>query len=106
MSYFMHDMTWTEYRDSKDKIIILPIGATEQHAMHLPLSTDAEIAENFALKLAEAVDGVVMPTLSYGYKSKPLSGGGPLFPGTIDLNGETVIKLVYDILMKQQQLLF
>lgn len=29
-----------------------------------------------------------MPTLTYGYKSKPLSGGGPLFPGTIDLNGK------------------
>ena len=68
--------------------------------MHLPLSTDVEIAENFALKLAETVGGVVMPTLSYGYKSKPLGGGGPLFPGTIDLNGETVIKLVYDILME------
>ena len=41
-----------------------------------------------------------MPTLTYGYKSKPLSGGGPLFPGTIDLNGKTVIDLVYDILME------
>ena len=41
-----------------------------------------------------------LPTLSYGYKSKPLSGGGPLFPGTIDLNGKTVIDLVYDVLME------
>lgn len=41
-----------------------------------------------------------MPTLCYGYKSKPLSGGGPLFPGTIDLNGKTVIDLVYDVLME------
>lgn len=41
-----------------------------------------------------------MPTLTYGYKSKPLSGGDPLFPGTIDLNGKNVIDLVYDILME------
>ena len=66
MSYFMHDMTWKEFNDCKEKIVILPIGATEQHAMHLPLCTDAAIAENFALKLAEAVDGVIMPTLTYG----------------------------------------
>ena len=100
MSYFMHDMTWSEFDSSKNKVIILPIGATEQHAMHLPLNTDSKIAENFALHLAKEIDGVIMPTLCYGYKSKPLSGGGPLFPGTIDLNGETVIKLVYDILME------
>ena len=100
MSYFMNDMTWSEFDKSKDKVIILPIGATEQHAMHLPLCTDSKIAEGFALSLAKEIDGVIMPTLSYGYKSKPLSGGGPLFPGTIDLNGETVIRLVYDILME------
>lgn len=41
-----------------------------------------------------------MPTIVYGYKSKPLSGGGPLFPGTIDLNGNTLIYLVHDILME------
>lgn len=41
---------------------------------------------------------MVMPTLCYGYKSKPMSGGGPLFPGTIDLQGRTLISLAEDIL--------
>ena len=98
MSYFMNDMTWSEFDKSKDKVIILPIGATEQHAMHLPLCTDSKIAEGFSLSLAKEIDGVIMPTLSYGYKSKPLSGGGPLFPGTIDLNGATLQALVMDII--------
>lgn len=98
MSYFMHDMTWPEFQSKKDSVVILPIGATEQHAQHLPLCTDAKIAQSFARHLAEKLNGVIMPTLSYGYKSKPLSGGGPLFPGTIDLNGRTVIDLVYDVL--------
>lgn len=39
-----------------------------------------------------------MPSINYGYKSQPASGGGPLFPGTIDLNGTTLIELVKDIL--------
>lgn len=100
MSYFIHDLTWQEFASKKDNVVILPIGSTEQHALHLPLCTDSKIAEQFSLRLAKQIDGIVMPTLTYGYKSKPLSGGGPLFPGTIDLNGETVIRLVYDILME------
>ena len=44
------------------------------------------------------IDDTVLPTLSYGYKSKPLSGGGPLFPGTIDMNGVTVINQMHDVL--------
>ena len=58
---------------------------------------DSVLAEEFAYRVAEKIDGVVAPTLSYGYKSKPLSGGGPLFPGTIDLNGATLQALVMDI---------
>lgn len=96
--YLMTNMTWKEYEAKKDRILILPIGSTEQHGPHLPLSVDAVIAEKIALKFAEKVDGIVAPTLSYGYKSKPLSGGGPLFPGTIDLNGITVMNLVSDLL--------
>ena len=100
MKYYMNEMRWPEFAARKDDIIILPVGSTEQHAQHLPLSTDAVIAEKFALALAKEVNGIVMPTMSYGYKSKPLSGGGPLFPGTIDLNGETVIRMAHDILLE------
>lgn len=94
----MENMTWQEFAQKKDDVIILPIGATEQHGPHLPLSVDAVLAKEFAYRVAEKVNGVVAPTLSYGYKSKPLSGGGPLFPGTIDLNGATLQALVMDII--------
>jgi creatinine amidohydrolase len=93
------NMTWDEYNlKIPGGIIILPAGAVEQHAKHLPLATDSIIAENIAIALAEKVGAVVAPTLSYGYKSQPSSGGGPLFPGTIDLNGVTLINLARDIL--------
>ena len=98
MSYRMAEMTWPQFAARKDKPVIVPIGSTEQHSQHLPLSTDAIIADRISLDLAKALDGTVMPTLSYGYKSKPLSGGGPLFPGTIDMNGTTVINQMHDIL--------
>ncbi|MCJ8342227.1 MAG: creatininase [Cetobacterium sp.] len=94
----MNNMTWQEFAKKKDDVIILPIGATEQHGPHLPLCVDSVIAEEFALRIADKINGVVAPILSYGYKSKPLSGGGPLFPGTIDLNGATLQHLVMDLI--------
>jgi len=96
----MGEMSWEEYhhRIQEDRVLILPVGATEQHARHLPLSVDSLLAEKFSIALAERTDAVVAPTLCYGYKSQPTSGGGPLFPGTTDLNGSTVISLVRDLL--------
>ena len=98
MTYRMGEMTWPEFAARKDKPVIVPIGSTEQHSQHLPMCVDALLAEHLATDLAEAVDGTVMPTIVYGYKSKPLSGGGPLFPGTIDMNGATVVAQMHDVL--------
>lgn len=99
MNVLLENITWMDFNSRKDNsVVILPIGSTEQHGPHLPLSVDSVIAKEFSIKLAERINGLVAPTINYGYKSQPLSGGGPLFPGTIDLNGETVIKLVSDIL--------
>lgn len=95
----MAEMTWYEFNERKDKdVVILPIGSVEQHGPHLPLSTDTIISEGFSKLLGEKTNSIVMPSISYGYKSQPASGGGPLFPGTIDLNGTTLIELVKDIL--------
>jgi len=92
-------IAWREYSSKiSDGIIILPVGATEQHSAHLPLGVDSIITENVALMLAEEIDALVAPPLYYGYKSQPSSGGGPLFPGTIDLNGATLTSLAGDIL--------
>lgn len=95
----MANMTWYEFNERKDKdVVILPVGSVEQHGPHLPLFTDTIISEGFAQLLGEKVNGIVMPSINYGYKSQPASGGGPLFPGTIDLNGTTLINLVKDII--------
>ncbi len=97
-SLFIKDMTWKEFESKKSNAVILPVGSTEQHSYHLPLCTDTAIAEGISIKPAERVNGIVMPPPAYGYKSKPMSGGGPLFPGTVDLNGGTLISLAEDII--------
>lgn len=95
----MENMTWYEFNERKSKdVVILPIGSVEQHGPHLPLFTDTIISNNMATLLAEKINGIVMPAINYGYKSQPASGGGPLFPGTIDLNGSTLMDLVQDII--------
>ncbi|MCC2865547.1 creatininase [Anaerovorax odorimutans] len=98
MSVFMQEMTWQDFQKKKEEaIVILPVGSTEQHGPMLPLSVDAIISTGLAEMAAEKVDGIVAPPICYGYKSAPLSGGGPLFPGTLDLNGETLTSLVFDV---------
>ena len=98
---FIENMTWKEYQEaSGNRILIIPVGATEQHSLHLPLGVDTIISINFAKRLSEKINGCIAPVVSYGYKSNPSSGGGPLFPGTIDLNGNTLITFVHDILIE------
>lgn len=95
----MANLTWKEYKSRVPRdILILPIGSTEQHGPHLPLGVDAVISNQLALLLADRTESVVAPVISYGYKAELISGGGPLFPGTIDLSGATFTALVYDIL--------
>ena len=92
-------MTWEEYRDEVvRRVVILPVGAFEQHGPHLPLNVDVVIPTNFAARVAKQIDGMVLAPITYGYKSHPTSGGGQLFPGTTSLDGMTLIHLALDIL--------
>jgi creatinine amidohydrolase len=93
------EMTWTELRDAVDEGygVILPIGATEQHGPHLPLTTDCLLPLAVAKGVAERTKSLVATPLYYGCSSKPLSGGGQGFPGTTSVRGATMIALVRDL---------
>jgi creatinine amidohydrolase len=94
------ELTWPEVRDAADRGagVVLPVGSTEQHGYHLPLSTDAVLPTELALAVAEAHDLLVAPAVHFGYRSRPLSGGGQGFPGTISLRAQTLIMTVEDVL--------
>ena len=94
------EMTWMEFaRRVRDDapIVLVPVGSTEQHGPHLPLSTDVILPEAVATRVAGAIGGIVAPSISYGYKSQPKTGGGNHFPGTISLDGATLIATVRDV---------
>ncbi len=94
------EMTWMEFaRRVRDDapIVLVPVGSTEQHGPHLPLSTDVILPEAVASRVAAAIGCIVAPPISYGYKSQPKTGGGNHFPGTISLDGATLIAMVRDV---------
>jgi creatinine amidohydrolase len=58
-------------------VVVLPIGALEQHGPHLPLATDALLVEHVAQAAADGLaDVVVAPTFSYGCSHHHLPFGG------------------------------
>ncbi len=59
----------------KNDIIIVPVGTVEMHG-GLPLDSETVISEAFALKMAEACDGLVLPNLPYFYAGATASGRG------------------------------
>jgi creatinine amidohydrolase len=68
--HFIERMHWDEVaRRIKDgAVAILPIGAAaKQHGFHLPLNTDRIQAEWLAGKMAEKIDALIWPTLTYGH---------------------------------------
>ena len=93
-------ISWVEYEAllQAAPVLFLPVGAHEQHGPHLPMGTDAIFATRMAESLAERLGGLVLPTLSYGYKSQARSGGGQTFTGTTSLDGSTLVAMTTDIL--------
>lgn len=94
-------MTWPEVKAAADAgtPVVLPTGSTEQHGPHLPLSTDAVIAQGIATEAARSIDLVVAPAIRYGAMSRPLIGGGERFPGTVSLRAATFISTLKDVLL-------
>ena len=90
------EMSWPEveqHRDAGGRMVILPIGATEQHGPHLPLNVDSVFAGAFCM-YASAKTGVpVLPTITYGCSL----GHTDRWPGTLSLMPETLILTVREI---------
>lgn len=97
---FLAELSWpeAEERIASGASVFLPVGATEQHGRHLPLNVDVVIPTAIAERAARRIGGLVAPTLAYGNRSQPRSGGGPAFPGTINLTAQTFSLVVRDVL--------
>ncbi|MFG2248118.1 mycofactocin biosynthesis peptidyl-dipeptidase MftE [Spirillospora sp. NPDC048823] len=83
-------------------LVLVPLGSTEQHGPHLPLSTDTVIARAVAERAADALraeparpvaDGQVFvaPAIAYG-----ASGEHAGFPGTISIGHEALHAVIVE----------
>ena len=93
-------MTWEEISAAAgaDVPVVIPIGATEQHGRHLPVCTDWVLPQRVLCDAARLRDIVVGPFLPFGYRSRPGSGGGQHFPGTVSLRATTFMSVLEDVL--------
>jgi creatinine amidohydrolase len=76
--------------DRDTAVAVQPIGAVEQHGPHLPLITDALLAETVARNAVAAVGGRnlwVLPTLCYGKSTEHLGRAGTVAMSTATLQG-------------------
>jgi creatinine amidohydrolase len=88
---WLADLAWPDVgrRAATGAVLAVPLGSTEQHGPHLPLSTDTDIAVALCLRLAAARDDVlVAPPVAYGS-----SGEHAGFPGTLSI-GQRALELL------------
>lgn len=74
---FLAKLTNQEVEDylERNDVIIVPVGTVEMHG-GLPLDCETVLAEAFALKMAEAADGLVLDHLPYFYAGATAMGRG------------------------------
>lgn len=95
------ELSWVDYkRRVRDEraAVLLPIGSLEQHGPHSPNGSDEMLTRLIAVAAAERSGSLVAPSISYGCRSQPRTGGGNHFDGTISVSGETMTALVRDVL--------
>ena len=89
-------LTWPEIDEAIQarKVVVVPVGSTEQHGPHLPLDVDVVCPTGIAQAAARsAPDGMlVMPALTHGYTAHVMD-----FPGTVNIHWEHFINYVLDV---------
>lgn len=96
------DATWSDVDDAiaghsldgtPAPILLIPVGSTEQHGPHLPISTDTLIAEEIAERAIHLTDGLMIgPTLSIS-----ASGEHAGFPGTLSIGNSAMSTVIVEL---------
>jgi len=98
---YLEDLTWAEAEPilGSDPLVVIPIGAAaKEHGPHLPLGTDHIMADYLARKLAERVNAVIMPTVTYGYYPHFSA-----FPGSTHLEANTFGAMMKEIILSMHR---
>ncbi|MEO6283367.1 MAG: creatininase family protein [Dyadobacter sp.] len=88
------DLNYPSINQQKDAVILLPLGAIEQHGPHMAVATDTDIVTYIARQAEAALPDQVLlcPTLPFGSSHHHLS-----FGGTISLSPELYTQVITDL---------
>jgi creatinine amidohydrolase len=93
-------LAWPKVKTFAERgaIALLPVGSTEAHGPHLPLSVDVVIAEEVARRVGERLsqrghDTVLFPAVAYG-----LTDFAASFAGTVSLTADATRTLLAGVL--------
>jgi len=98
--YMFANLNWKDVEEIKEDsrfVLLLPVGSTESHGPHAPLSTDISISLEVCLKAAERLQKLhyrayVLPPLSYA-----VTECARKFPGTISISPDVDKGLIVDV---------
>jgi creatinine amidohydrolase len=104
----MLDMTFPEFEAAAKKtdIVLVPIGAIEEHSSHLPLGTDAMNATAQVFHVQQylrtvGVETIVGPPLNIGITNEASDwarDGTYAYPGSLTISKSTFVALYVDVL--------
>lgn len=95
---YWQDLTTKDFKslDPDTTVALLPLGAIEQHGAHLPISTDATIAEEICMRAAAQLGNeiplLVLPTQSVGKSTEHLQ-----YEGTLTHSAETLLRVWMEV---------
>ncbi|HMQ31462.1 MAG TPA: creatininase family protein [Chloroflexaceae bacterium] len=94
--YLYADLTWPEVNEAValGKVILLPVGSTEQHGRHLPLDVDNLLATGVCLEAGRRQPEriLVAPTIPYGFNIHAMD-----FPGTVHVAYDHFVEFCLDV---------
>lgn len=97
-SLFWSDLTTRDFAglERETTVVVLPIGAIEQHGPHLPISTDTAIAECMISLLSKRVPAevgmLVLPVFPIGKSNEHMQSAG-----TLTLSAETLMRVLFEL---------
>lgn len=93
-SCWIHELNWRTIsaRLAEDDVVLVPVGATEQHGDHTPLLVDTGWAIAVSEGAAKQAKALVAPPLHFGWSTHHLA-----YPGAITLRPETLIDVLVDV---------
>lgn len=84
--------TSKEIKFEDTEVAFIPVASTEQHSSHLPVMTDAFIAEKAMNEVVKKVKGYLLPVMPFGTSIENMGGAG-----TVTLKTNTLKLVVNDI---------